>query len=146
MVAGDVVPLDAIVVDVVQQAHARLHAAVDVELGVVRLRYVFSLELGLVAGEGPGLVAPAGWGGVGGGHLHSGPGPKPAVDVCWLQVIPVAALEVAEPARCPDIGQVVLLEKLSDHLLLGGSLQAHQVHAVFTADVTAVKPVNLYRR
>ena len=51
VVAGNVVPLDPVVVDVVQQAHARLHAAVDVELGVVRLAHVLALELGLVSGE-----------------------------------------------------------------------------------------------
>ena len=37
MVASDVVPLDPVVVDVVQDAHACLHAAVDVKLGVVGL-------------------------------------------------------------------------------------------------------------
>ena len=43
VVAGNVVPLDAVVVDVVQHAHARLHAPVDVEFRVVRLGDVLTL-------------------------------------------------------------------------------------------------------
>ena len=143
MVASNVVPLDSVAVDVVEQAHASLHAAVDVKLRVVRLRHVLALELGLVAGEGPGLVGPAGRGGVGGGHLHAGAGPEPAVDRRRLQVLTVASLEVAEAAGGPDVGQVVLLQEVADHLLLGGRLQGDQVHAVLAADVTSVQPINL---
>ncbi len=43
VVAGDVVPLDAVVVDIVEDAHAGLHASVDVKLGVVRLGDVLAL-------------------------------------------------------------------------------------------------------
>jgi hypothetical protein len=38
------VPLDAVVVDIVEHAHAGLHATVDVELCVVGLRHVLTLE------------------------------------------------------------------------------------------------------
>jgi hypothetical protein len=44
VVAGNVVPLDPVVVDVVEHAHARLHAPVDVELRVVRLGHVLGLK------------------------------------------------------------------------------------------------------
>ena len=71
--------LDIIVVDVVEDAHAGLDALVDVELGVVRLGHVAPLKVRLVPGEGPRLVGPAGRGGVGGGHLHAGTRPEPAV-------------------------------------------------------------------
>ena len=143
VVASDVVPLDPVVVDVIEDAHARLHAAVDVELRVVRLRHVVGHELGLVAGEGPGLVAPAGRRGVGGRHLDAGPGPEPPVHGGRLQILAVAALEVAEPARGPDVGEVVVLDELLDELVLGGGLEADEVHAVLPADVPAVQPVNL---
>ena len=146
MVASDVVPLDPVVVDVVEDAHARLNAAVDVELGVVGLRHIVGDELGLVAGEGPGLVAPAGRGGVSWGHLDTGPGPEPTVHVRGLEVFPVAALEVAESARGPDVGEVVVLDVLLDELVLGGGLEADQVHAVLSADVPAVQPVDLVVR
>ena len=101
MVAGDIVPGHPVTVDVVQQAETGLLAAVDVLLGIVRLG---DLE---VAGGGPGLVGPAGRGRVGGSDLLVRPSPEPAVDTDGLQVLPVAALEVAEPARGPDIVQVV---------------------------------------
>ena len=143
MVAGDVMPLDPVVVDVVEDAHASLHAAVDVELGVVGLGHVVRDELGLVAGEGPGLVAPAGRGGVGGGHLDAGPRPEPAVDSRGLEVLTVTTLEVAETARGPDVREVVVLDELLDELVLGGGLEADQVHAVLPADVPAVEPVDL---
>ena len=146
VVASDVVPLDPVVVDVVEDAHARLNAAVDVELGVVGLRHIVGDELGLVAGEGPGLVAPAGRGGVGGRHLDSGARPEPAIDSRGLEILAVAALEVAEPARGPDVREVVVLDELLDELVLGGGLEADQVHAVLPADVPAVKPVDLVVR
>ena len=96
-----------------------------------------------MAGVGPGLVAPAGRRGVGGRHLDAGPGPEPPVHGGGLQVLAVAALEVAETARGPDVGEVVVLDELLDELVLGGGLEADEVHAVLPADVPAVQPVNL---
>ena len=107
VVAGNVVPLDAVLVDVVEDAHTGLHALVDVELGVVRLGDRAALDLGLVAGGRPGLVGPARRGGVGGGHLDSGSRPEPTVHVGGLKVLAVTALEVAEAAGGPDVGEVV---------------------------------------
>lgn len=102
MVARDVVPSDAVVVDVVQHGHARFRRAVDVELGVVRLALLF------VAGRGPGVVAPPGRHLGRGGDLLARRRPEPAVHVLRLEVGPVlAALEVAEAARRPDEGHVV---------------------------------------
>ena len=72
VVTGDIVPLDAVIVDVVKDSHAGLHGPVNVELGVVGLGHVVGDELSLVAGVGPGLVAPARRGGVGGSHLDPG--------------------------------------------------------------------------
>merc|ERR1719480_689710 len=88
-------------------------------------------ELGLVASEGPGLVAPAGRGGVGGRHLDSGARPEPAVDSRGLEILAVAALEVAEPARGPDVREVVVLDELLDELVLGRGLEADPVREVF---------------
>merc|ERR1711994_909108 len=122
VVAGDVVPFDTVLVDVVQNAHTRLGAIVNVVLGVVRLRHIASGELSLVAGKGPGLVGPAGRRRVGRRHLHTRPRPEPAVHTHRLQVFAVAALEVAQSARGPDVGQVLLLKERSDQRLLGGRL------------------------
>lgn len=52
MVAGYVVPRDAVVVDVVENAHAGFCGLVDVEFSVVRLTLLF------VASLRPGVVAP----------------------------------------------------------------------------------------
>ena len=142
VVAGNVVPLHAVAVDVVEQTHASLHRAVDVKLSVVGLADVPRLELGLVAGVGPRLVAPARWGRVCGGHLHPGSGPEPPVDGGWLQVLTVATLEVAQSAGAPDVGEVVLGEELLDQLVLRGGLEGHEVHAVLPADVPSVQPVD----
>ena len=60
-----------------------------------------------MAGVGPGLVGPAGRGGVGGRHLDSGTAPEPAVDDRGLKVIAVATLEVAKTAAGPDVGEVL---------------------------------------
>ena len=142
VVAGNVMPFHPVAVDVVEQAHAGLHGPVDVELGVVGLAHVPRLKLGLVAGVGPRLVAPAGWCGVGGSHLDTGPRPEPSVH-CWgLQILVVATLEVAQPAGAPDVGKVVLDEEVLVQLVLGGRLEGHQVHAVLPADVPPVQPVN----
>ena len=99
VVAADVVPLEPVLVHVVEHAEARLRRLVDVELGVVRLRL---LE---VAGRAPRLVRPAGRRAVGGRELDARAGPEPAVDDERLQVVAVAALEVAQAPARPDVGQ-----------------------------------------
>ena len=143
VVAGDVVPLDAVRVDVVENAHAGLGAAVDVELGVVGLGHHVSLDGRLVAGGRPGLVGPAGRRRVGRRHLDAGPGPEPSVHGDRLQVVAVAASEVAESARGPDVGQVVLQQEVLNEVVLGGRLEGDEVHAVLPAHVASIQPVNL---
>jgi len=76
-------------------------------------------------------------------HLDPTARPEPPVDCRGLEVVPVAALEVAEPAAGPNVGQVVLLEEIFDHLILSGCLERHQVHAVLAANVSSVQPVHL---
>lgn len=101
VVAGNIVPFDTILVDVVEDAHARFGGAVDVELGVIGLR---TAGVALVA---PGLVAPVGRRPVGGGHLGVGVGPEPAKDANGLQILAlVATLEVTQASRCPDVAEV----------------------------------------
>ena len=101
MVAGDVVPGYSVTVDVVEESQTGLLAAVDVLLRIV---WLGDLEM---AGGGPGLVGPGGRGGVGRRDLLVGSGPEPPVDIHWLEVLSVAALEVAEPARGPDVVEIV---------------------------------------
>ena len=92
MVAGDVVPLEAVVVEVVEDGKAGLVVALG-GLTVVGLRLVEAAGAGPVAG-----VALAG-----GADLGAGAGPEPSVHVGGLQVGTVAAVEVALAARGPDV-------------------------------------------
>jgi hypothetical protein len=102
VVAGYVVPGDAVVVDVVEDREAGLLGAVDVELGVVGLAGL------LVAGLGPGVEAPASGQLVRRGHLLPVGRPEPAVDRLGLEVASVfATLEVAESTRRPDVRHVI---------------------------------------
>lgn len=102
VVARDVVPGDAVVVDVVQDGHAGLVGAVDVELGVVRLSDL------LVAGLGPRVEGPAIRRLVRRRHLLAIRRPEPAVQGLGLEVTSVlAALEVAETPGRPDVRHVV---------------------------------------
>lgn len=102
VVAGYVVPSDAVVVDVVEDREAGLGGAVDVEFGVIGLACL------LVSGLRPGIEAPSSGNIVRRGELLAVGGPEPAVDRLGLEVATVlAALEVAQAARRPDVGHVV---------------------------------------
>lgn len=92
VVAANVVPDDAVLVDVVEDSQAGLGRLVDFELGVIRLG---PLE---VTRGAPGLAGPTGWLLVGGGELDARAGPEPSVDAEGLKIRSVfAALEVAQP-------------------------------------------------
>lgn len=131
-------PRDAVVVDVVQDGQAGLARLVDVVLGVVGLRLL------LVSGLAPRVVRPARGHLVGPGDLVAGGRPEPAQEGLRLQVrASLAALEVAETARGPDVGDVVGLDQAEDQVVLLLRLDGGQVHAVLTADVASVQPVEL---
>jgi len=138
VIAGDVVPLDAVLVQVIEDSQARLGGLVDVELGVVGLR---SACVSLVT---PWLVRPAWWGGVGGRHLGVGVGPEPSEDTDGLQVSTfLTGREVTEAAGGPDVAEVTLADEVEDHVVLGAGLDTDGVHAPLTALVTCLEPVYL---
>lgn len=102
VVAGDVVPRDSVIVDIVQHAEARLVGSVDVELCVVRLACL------LVTRGRPGVVPPTTRDLVGGRHTDAGRRPEPTVDVLRLQVpSTLATLEVTDSPTRPNVGDVV---------------------------------------
>ena len=108
MITGNVVPCDTVFVNVIEDAHASFHTAVDFKFSVVWLSHFHSLvELGLVTGVGPGLVGPAGGSAVGGGHFHAGAGPEPPIDIDGLEIVTVTAFEVTQTSRGPNVGQFV---------------------------------------
>lgn len=143
VVAGDVVPFDSVLVDVVEDSHASFNRFIDLEFGVVGLGNVAALELSLVAGVGPGLVGPARGRGVGGGHLDAGSGPEPSIDDGGLEVFTVTPLEVAETAAGPDVGKVLFLDESSDEHIFGWGFERDEVHAVLAANVSALQPIDL---
>jgi len=136
VVTGNIVPLDAVSIEVVQdgQAGLRLPALLDL-LPVVRL--------------GPGWVeAPCGRPVVEGGPAVCGrePGlvgrPEPAVDVLGEEVGSVAAVKVTQTARGPEVRHVGV-DKALDPLVFLSGLEGDEVHAPLPAVVPGVEPVPL---
>lgn len=130
--AGDVVPLEAVVVEVVQDRQTRLVVALS-RLAIVRLR------LSVSSGVAPVTVVAL----TGRADLGATSGPEPSVLVRGLQVGTVAARKVALPAGGPDVTDVSAGDALLDELVLLRRLEGHGVHAVPAADVPRVQPVDL---
>lgn len=103
MVAADVVPLDSVLIDVVEDAQTRFFRLVDLEFSVVRLG-PFEVSSGA-----PWLVTPTGWDLVRLGQLDARAGPEPTVDQDGLQVFAIATLEVAQATARPDVGKFLCL-------------------------------------
>lgn len=138
VVACHIVPGDAVVVHVVQHRQARLARLVDVVLGVIGLRQL------LVARLAPRIVAPALRNAIGRLDLLACRRPEPTEQVLRLQIgAALAALEVAQATRCPDVRHIVRLDQAEDEVVLLLRLQGDQVHAVLAAQVARVQPVDL---
>lgn len=132
VVASNIVPLDAIVVEVVQDGQARLTLIVFTVIG---LRATISTGVGPVSESAL----------VGGRNFGLGTGPEPSVDKDWLQISAVASVKIAFAAASPDVLDAIASQLLLDEFVLLESLEADGVHAVATADVTGVEPVDFQR-
>jgi len=134
------VPFDSVFIEVVEHAETAFPAAVDCLLCVVGLGPF------VVAGIGPGAnpirpfsVVLVGW-----EDLGVGSRPEPAQNVDWLQVLSlIAASEVAQAARRPDVGNVALLDEVEDHFVFLVGLDGNSVHAGSATLVSCFEPVNL---
>jgi len=135
VVAGNVVPYNTVVVEVVEDGHAGLVVTVLGELAVI------GLTLPRTTGGGP-VTSPS-LGGVGGGDTGLAAGPEPSVHHHGLEVGPFAAIEVALAAGSPDVLNVALLHCLVHKAGLIGGLQTHQVLAMLPADVPGIEPIPL---
>lgn len=101
MVAGDVVPGNAIAVHVVEYCKAGLVRAVDVKLGVVRL-----LDL-LVSGLTPGVETKTIGHLVRRGHLLTGSRPEPTINALGFKVATIfTTLEITQATARPDVRYV----------------------------------------
>uniref|UniRef100_A0A8D8F1Y1 (northern house mosquito) hypothetical protein n=1 Tax=Culex pipiens TaxID=7175 RepID=A0A8D8F1Y1_CULPI len=124
-------PVHSVVVEVVQDGQAVLGGTTLLQLAVVRLGLSDAAVLGpvvLVAHRRRGQLLQLG-------------GPEPAVHHDRLQVRPVAALEVTEPAAGPDVFLLAIDDPLLDPLVFGTGLDGHAVHAPLPAEVARVQPV-----
>lgn len=129
VVAGHIVPLDAVVVKVVEDGEAGLTLVI---FAVVWLRAA------VTAGVGPVTQSAL----IGGWDLGFGAGPEPSVDDGRLQVGAAATVEIAFAAASPDELDAIASQLLLDELVLLEGLEADGIHAVATADVTGVQPVH----
>lgn len=101
VVAGHIVPGDAVAVHIVKYSEAGLGRSVDVELCVVGLADL------LVPGLAPGIEAKTVGNLVRRSHLLAGGRPEPAVDVLGLQIATIlTSLEVTEATACPDVRDI----------------------------------------
>jgi len=135
------VPLDSVIVEVVEDSEAALPSPVDGLLSVVGLGPL------VVAGVGPGADGPRGVVLVGGEDLSVGAGPEPAENVDGLKVLAFFAPgEVTQSAGGPDVGDVTLLDEVEDHLVLLVGLDGNGVHAGLATLVPRLQPVDLLAR
>jgi len=138
VVAGDIVPFDAILVDVVEDTHARLAGLVNIELCVV------GLGASGVSLAAPWLGSPSRRGGVGVGHLGVGTRPEPTLHLDGLQVLAlVTPSEVAQTTRRPDVVEATVSNKVDDHGILFLALHTDCVHTPPAALVTSLQPIHL---
>lgn len=93
MMAGNIVPVNSVVVEVIQYGKAVLVGATLLQFTVVRLWLTDAS-----VGRPIVLVAVGGW-----SEFLQLSGPEPSVDSNRLQIWAVASLEVADAATRPDI-------------------------------------------
>lgn len=91
--ASDVVPVNTIVVELIQESQTVFGSTVLFVFTVIGLG-----QANTTAGRPITLAAFAGW-----GQFLQSSSPEPAVDVGGLQVGTFTALEVTETARGPDV-------------------------------------------
>lgn len=85
--------MDSVVVEVVEDGQAVLVGAALLQFAVVGLWL-----------SNAAVLRPVALSTIGGGReLLQLSGPEPSVDRCWLQVWPVASLEVAQSTAGPDV-------------------------------------------
>jgi len=87
-------PVETILVDVVEDGKTGFRGAVDVQLGIVGLGSL------AVSGVAPGLIRPILRLGICSCHFSSGPRPEPSINRDWLEVITITTtLKITESSR-----------------------------------------------
>jgi len=131
--ALNIVPLDAVLVEIVEHTDTALVVTALLLLPVVRLGTLQSTGLGPVAvatlarGRDPSTCGS----------------PVPAVDNGRLQVLPVTSLEVALTTSCPDIRDIVPPDDAVDPVGLRLAVYRYTVHTESPAVIPGALPVPL---
>jgi len=134
VITGNVMPYRAICIEVVQHGNASLvMLPLNLKLPIIRLGVSSAAGLAPCSGD---LSIPT-------SEPHIGARPEPSVDNCGLQVGTVATLKVAFPARGPEEANKAVDHSPLQELILFPSLNADEVHAVATANISPGDPVNL---
>ena len=131
MVAGNIVPFDTIVVEVVQDGQASFIVTLC-DFTVVRLSTSES------SGVRPVSIGTV----VGGSNTSTRARPEPSVDQVGLEISTVAAGKVALSAGSPDVTNTSTGNSLLDKVILSWSLNGDGVHTMSSADVTGIQPVD----
>lgn len=138
MMTSHVVPLDPILVEIVENGDASL-----IRFGVPRVQPLFPvIGLRLLEESGVGPVANLALGL--GSDSDAGGRPIPPVDDRRLQVLPFAPSEVALPPAGPNVVQVFTPDDvIADVLVFVPGAERDRVHAKFPAVVPGRLPVHL---
>uniref|UniRef100_A0A8D9BSQ0 Uncharacterized protein n=1 Tax=Cacopsylla melanoneura TaxID=428564 RepID=A0A8D9BSQ0_9HEMI len=131
MMAGNVVPFDTVLVEVVQDGQTGFVVTLS-SLSVVRL----SLSKTTSGGPVPCVSLSSG------SNLGTTAGPEPSVHIGGLQVGSVATVEVTFAARGPDVTHVASSQPLLDELVLLRGFQTDGIHTMASTDVSSIQPVD----
>jgi len=135
VVAGNIVPHNTVIVEVVEDGNAGLISASLAELTVV--------GLGRSTTTSARPVTSPSLGAVGGCNSGRGSRPEPSVDKGRLKIRTVTAIEVALATRGPDVFDIALCNLTVYKLCFILGLETHQILTMFSADVSCVQPVPL---
>jgi len=137
VVAGNIMPHNTVIVEVVEDGNAGLISAGLAEFTVVGLGS--SAATSARPSTSPSLGAVGGW------DSCRGTGPEPSVDNGRLKIGTVTAIKVALATRGPDVLDISLLDLAVDELGLILGLETYQILTMLSADVPCIKPVPLMR-
>lgn len=137
VVTGNIVPLDSVIVEVVEDGDARLVSAVLTELTVVGLSLSATTIVGPV--PAPSLSAVGGW------DSARRTRPEPSVDENRLKIGTITSVKVAFATRGPDVFDIGLLDLAIDEIGLILGFKTYQILAMLSADISGIEPISLMR-
>lgn len=135
VMAGNIVPYNTIIVEIIEDGNASFISASLAELTVI--------GLGCTTTTSARPVTSPSLGAVGGCDSGRGSRPEPSVDKGRLKIRTVTSIEVALATRGPDVFDIALCNLTVYKLCFILSLETHQILTMFSADVSCVQPVPL---